>query len=53
MSTSQRWWDSCVGSFVTVPFGAHVAHHTRVIVLERVFAVVLFTLAAKMLLSLL
>jgi uncharacterized membrane protein YfcA len=41
-----------VGSFVTVPFGAHVAHRTRVIVLRRVFAVVLFALATKMLLSL-
>ena len=41
-----------VGSFVTVPFGAHIAHRTRVIVLRRVFAVVLFALATKMLLSL-
>ncbi len=41
-----------VGSFVTVPFGAHVAHRTRVIVLRRVFAVILFALATKMLVSL-
>ena len=41
-----------VGSFVTVPLGAHVAHRTRVIVLRRIFAVVLFMLATRMLLSL-
>jgi uncharacterized membrane protein YfcA len=39
-------------SFVTVPLGAHVAHRTRVIVLRRIFAVVLFMLATRMLLSL-
>jgi uncharacterized membrane protein YfcA len=41
-----------VGSFVTVPLGAHVAHRMRVIVLRRIFAVILFMLATRMLLSL-
>ena len=41
-----------VGSFITVPFGAQIAHRTPVIVLRRIFAVVLFALATKMLLSL-
>jgi uncharacterized membrane protein YfcA len=40
------------GAFVTVPFGARVAHSMPVTMLKRVFAIVLFLLAAKMLYSL-
>jgi len=41
-----------LGSLVTVPFGAHAAHRIQVIVLRRLFAIVLFFLATKMLWSL-
>ena len=41
-----------VGSFVTVPFGVHVAHRMPVIALRRIFAIILFALATKMLVSL-
>jgi uncharacterized protein len=41
-----------VGSFVTVPFGVHAAHRMPVITLRRIFAVILFALATKMLVSL-
>lgn len=42
-----------VGTFVTVPFGARAAHRLPVPVLKRVFAVILFLLATKMLWTLL
>lgn len=38
-----------VGTFVTVPYGARVAHSLPVPVLKRVFAVILFLVATKML----
>jgi uncharacterized membrane protein YfcA len=41
-----------VGTFVTVPYGARAAHTLPVHVLKRVFAVILFLLATKMLWSL-
>ena len=41
-----------LGSIVTVPFGARVAHGMPVALLKRIFAVVLIILAAKMLYSL-
>jgi uncharacterized membrane protein YfcA len=41
------------GTFVTVPFGARAAHRLPVPVLKRVFAVILFLLASKMLWTLL
>jgi uncharacterized membrane protein YfcA len=41
-----------IGSSVTVPFGAHAAHRIHVIVLKRIFAIILFLLATKMLGSL-
>jgi uncharacterized protein len=40
------------GSFVTVPFGAHIAHRMHALALRRVFALILFALATKMLVSL-
>jgi uncharacterized protein len=40
------------GSSMTVPFGAHAAHRIHVIVLKRIFAIILFLLATKMLGSL-
>jgi uncharacterized protein len=41
-----------LGTFVTVPYGARAAHAVPVHVLKRVFAVILFLLATKMLWSL-
>jgi uncharacterized membrane protein YfcA len=41
-----------VGTFVTVPYGARAAHALPVHILKRVFAVILFLLATKMLWSL-
>jgi uncharacterized protein len=41
-----------VGTFVTVPFGARAAHKMPVRALKRIFAVVLFILASRMLWSL-
>jgi uncharacterized membrane protein YfcA len=41
-----------VGTVVTVPFGARLAHGMRVELLRKIFAVVLLVLAAKMLWSL-
>jgi uncharacterized membrane protein YfcA len=38
-----------IGTFVTVPSGARAAHTLPVPVLKRVFAVILFLLATKML----
>jgi len=42
-----------LGTFVTVPFGASLAHSMRVTLLKKIFAVVLLVLAVKMLTSLL
>ncbi|HZP85495.1 MAG TPA: sulfite exporter TauE/SafE family protein [Burkholderiales bacterium] len=41
-----------VGTFVTVPTGARAAHSMPVKALKRIFAVILFALASKMLVSL-
>jgi uncharacterized protein len=41
-----------VGSFITVPFGVHLAHSMPVLALKRIFSVILFALATKMLVSL-
>jgi uncharacterized membrane protein YfcA len=41
-----------IGTFVTVPIGARLAHSMPVARLKRIFAVILFILAAKMLWSL-
>ncbi|MFM6235140.1 MAG: TSUP family transporter, partial [Dolichospermum sp.] len=40
-----------VASMVTAPFGARLAHRLPVATLRRVFAVVLYLLAAKMVVS--
>jgi len=45
----ESWW---LAHLVLGPDGARVAHHIRAIVLKRIFAVILFALATKMLLSL-
>ena len=41
-----------IGTFVTVPYGARVAHRVPVTTLKRIFSVVLIVLATKMLASL-
>lgn len=40
-----------IGTFVTVPFGARLAHSMPVTRLKRIFALILFALAARMLWS--
>ena len=40
-----------IGTFVTVPLGAHLAHSMPVARLKKIFAVILFLLAARMLWS--
>ncbi|UCH49432.1 MAG: sulfite exporter TauE/SafE family protein [Betaproteobacteria bacterium] len=40
-----------IGTFVTVPIGAHLAHSMPVVRLKKIFAVILFLLAARMLWS--
>ena len=40
------------GAFVTVPLGARIAHSMQVSLLKRIFAIVLFVLAAHMATSL-
>lgn len=40
-----------IGTFVTVPFGARLAHSMPVTHLKRIFALILFALAARMLWS--
>ena len=42
-----------IGTFVTVPFGARLAHSMPVTRLKRIFALILFALAARMLWSVL
>ena len=41
-----------IGTFVTVPWGARAAHTLPVTTLKKIFAVILFILATKMLWSL-
>jgi uncharacterized membrane protein YfcA len=40
-----------IGTFITVPFGARLAHSMPVTRLKRIFALILFALAARMLWS--
>ena len=40
-----------IGTFITVPLGARLAHSMRVTLLKRIFAVLLFLLAGRMLWS--
>ena len=42
-----------VGSFITVPFGARMAHAMPALILKRIFVIILLILASKMLYSLL
>jgi len=40
-----------IGTFITVPLGARLAHTMPIALLKRIFAVLLFALAARMLWS--